>query len=143
MRLTRYTDYALRILLHAAADPAGRTSIAQVAAAHGISKNHVMKVVNQLANDGFLRTVRGRGGGFTLARPPEDIRLGEVVRRTEPDLHAADCGGCVIRAGCGLTPLLAEAMNAFLGTLDRLTLADALARGSPDLFPPVREEAPS
>jgi Rrf2 family nitric oxide-sensitive transcriptional repressor len=134
MHLTRYTDYALRVLLHAASDPEGRTSIAQVAELHGISKNHVMKVVNQLANDGFLNTVRGRGGGFMLARPAADIKLGDVVRRTEPDLQPADCGNCAIRLGCGLTPILGEAMNAFLKTLDRYSLADAVSLGMPAVF---------
>ena len=88
-----------------------------------------MKVVNQLANAGLLDTVRGRGGGFTLGRDPAGITLGEVVRLTEPDLRPADCGNCVLRVGCGLTPLLASAMQAFLDELDRQTLADAL-RGS-------------
>ncbi len=125
MRLTRYTDYALRVLLHAATHPEGRASIADVAETHKISKNHVMKVVNHLANDGFLDTVRGRGGGFRLARPAAEIRLGDVVRRTEPDLQAAECGSCAIRIGCGLTPLLGEAMAAFLASLDSRTLADA------------------
>lgn len=129
MHLTRYTDYALRVLLHAASREGGLTSISEIAQIQGISKNHVMKVVNQLANDGFLRTIRGRGGGFTLARPAEDIRIGDVVRRTEPDLNPADCGNCVLRVGCGLNPLLGEAMTAFLGTLDRYTLADAVANG--------------
>ncbi|MCE7797527.1 Rrf2 family transcriptional regulator [Sphingobium sufflavum] len=135
MRLTRYTDYALRILLHTATAPDGRTSIAAIAERHAISKNHVMKVVNQLANDGFLKTVRGRGGGLQLARPAEDIRIGEVVRRTEPELQAADCGACMIRAGCGLTPILGDAMRAFIETLDRVTLAEAVRRCEPGLFP--------
>jgi Rrf2 family nitric oxide-sensitive transcriptional repressor len=119
----------LRILLEAAGNRDIRLSIADVARSHGISKNHVMKVVNQLARGGLLETTRGRGGGFALAREPADIRLGDVVRLTEPDLQPADCGQCVLRIGCGLTPLLGAAMRAFLGELDRRTLADAL-RGS-------------
>lgn len=134
MRLTRYTDYALRILLHAATEPGGRTSIARVAEVHGISKNHLMKVVNQLAQDGFLTTVRGRGGGLQLARPAEEISIGQVVRRTEPEMQAADCSACTIRSGCGLTPILGDAMRAFLETLDRQTLADAVRRCEPGLF---------
>lgn len=140
MRLTRYTDYALRILLHAATDPKGRTSIAQIAAVHGISKNHLMKVVNQLANDGFLTTVRGRGGGLQLARPPEEISIGDVVRRTEPELQAADCASCTIRMGCGLTPILGDAMRAFIEALDRQSLADAVKSSERSLFPLFTEK---
>lgn len=129
MRLTRQTDYALRILLQAAADPTQRLSISSVSELHGISKNHVMKVVNLLARHGLLATVRGRGGGFSLGRDASEIRLGEVVRLTEPDLNPADCGGCVLNGACGLTPILASAVRAFLADLDRQTLADA-AKGS-------------
>lgn len=129
MRLTRFTDYALRILLHVAREPGGQTSIARIAEVHGISKNHVMKVVHQLAQDGFLATTRGRGGGLRLARLPEEISIGAVVRRTEPELQAADCASCAIRVGCGLTPILGDAMRAFIETLDQRTLADAMRGG--------------
>lgn len=113
-----------------------RLSIAAVAEAHGISRNHVMKVVNSLANGGFLATTRGRGGGFALGRLPEEITLGEVVRHTEPDLQPADCAHCAMRVGCGLTPMLGEALAAFLEVLDRQTLAEALARSTAP-FPPL------
>jgi len=126
MRLTLHTDYALRILLQAAATPARRFSIVDVAQTHGISKNHAMKVVNNLARHGYLSTTRGRGGGLTLGRPPESIRLGDVVRLTEPDMQAADCAHCAFQVGCGLTPVLASAMAAFLDVLDQQTLADVL-----------------
>lgn len=135
IKLTLHTDYALRILLQAAAAAGTRLSIAGVSETHGISRNHVMKVVNQLANAGLLETVRGRGGGFSLARDPARITLGEVVRLTEPDLRAADCGSCVLRNGCGLTPLLATAMQAFLDELDRQSLADALRMSRLPLLP--------
>ncbi|MFC0204171.1 RrF2 family transcriptional regulator [Novosphingobium soli] len=130
MRLTAHTDYALRILLHAAlaeGEGDGLLSIAQVARDHAISRNHAMKVVNVLANAGLLATVRGRSGGFRLGRPAEDITLGEVVRLTEPGMKAADCEGCVLQEFCGLTGMLAGAMRAFLGELDRRTLAAAAA----------------
>ena len=123
-----HTDYALRILLHSAARPGERLSIAATAAQHGISRNHVMKVVNVLANAGLLDTARGRGGGFILARDPSSITLGEVVRLTEPDMQPADCGSCILRVGCGLTPLLGAAIQAFLDELDSKTLADALVK---------------
>ena len=128
IRLTRHTDYALRILLEAAIAPGERLSIAEVAARHGISKNHVMKVVNQLAKAGLLATVRGRGGGFALGRPAEQITIGEVVRLTEPDLLPADCAGCVLNRGCGLDPMLGAAVDAFLAELDRQTLDETARR---------------
>jgi len=140
IKLTLHTDYALRILLHAAAIPGTRLSISDVAEQHGISRNHVMKVVNQLANVGLLETTRGRGGGFNLARDPGSIRIGEVVRLTEPGLQPADCGTCILNRGCGLIPILDDAMDAFLAVLDAKTLADALAETRVDftrLVPPA------
>ena len=130
IRLTRHTDYALRILLEAATSPERRLSIAEVAGEHRIPKNNVMKVVNQLANAGLLATVRGRGGGFTLGRPAETITLGEVVRLTEPDLKPADCGGCALSYGCGMEPMLGAAIAAFLRELDSQTLAEAARRST-------------
>jgi Rrf2 family nitric oxide-sensitive transcriptional repressor len=125
LRLTAHTDYALRILLHAAVDPAGLFSIAEVAQAHAISRNHAMKVVNLLGNAGLLETVRGRNGGFRLGRPAHAITLGEVVRLTEPNMSPADCGNCLLQGACGLTAILRQAMAAFLAELDAHTLADA------------------
>lgn len=137
IKLTMHTDYALRVLLQAASAPGTRLSIAQVAAQHGISRNHLMKVVNQLANIGLIETVRGPGGGFSLARDPAAITLGEVVRQTEPNMQAADCGACMFRTGCGLTPILGSAMDAFLDVLDRRTLADALKDSALDFVHPA------
>jgi Rrf2 family nitric oxide-sensitive transcriptional repressor len=112
-------------MLEAAGFPATRLSIGEVAAGHGIPKNNVMKVVNQLANAGLLTTVRGCGGGFTLGRSAEDITLGVIVRLTEPDITPADCAGCALRSGCGLEPMLGSAVAAFLAELDGKTLAEA------------------
>lgn len=125
MRLTRHTDYALRILLQATAQPGVRLSIAAVAEAQQIARNHAMKVVNELANAGLLATARGRGGGFTLGRPASEITIGAVVRLTEPDLRAARCEECALAANCGLIPVLRRASLAFLKVLDQHTLADA------------------
>lgn len=128
MRLTAHTDYALRIMLHAAVEQQsadGLLSIARVADLHEISRNNMMKVVNQLSNGGFLETVRGRNGGFKLARPADDIRLGEIVRLTEPCLNLADCGNCILNGQCGLTAILRQALQAFLLELDRQSLAQA------------------
>jgi len=91
-----------------------------------------MKIVNQLAAMGLLATVRGRGGGFSLARDPASITLGEVVRLVEPTLQPADCDSCVLFRGCGLKPLLGDALDAFLSALDNKTLADAAAESTID-----------
>lgn len=140
MRLTRHTDYALRILLQAAAEPERRLSIAGVAETQQIARNHAMKVVNELASAGFLATVRGRGGGFTLARPADAITIGEVVRVTEPDLRPADCGTCAFAVSCGLKPILHDAVRAFLAELDRHTLAAATTGTRlPFAFAPVAD----
>ena len=126
MHFTRHTDYALRLLLHLAADPEAKGVIAEVAAIHAISRNHLMKVVQELAHGGFIATRRGRGGGIALARPPEEIRIGEVIRFTEPGMALADCSSCRIAPACGLTRIFNEAQRAMLAVLDRYTLADAV-----------------
>ena len=123
MRLTLHTDYSLRVLIHLATRPDGRSSIGEIAMAYGISRNHLMKVVNELGHGGFITTIRGRGGGFTLARSADAITIGEVVRFSERDLTLADCGSCAIRPACGLVSVLGDAMNAFLAVLDRATIA--------------------
>lgn len=128
MRLTRYTDYAMRVLLYLGARPERLCSIAEIAAAYRISQNHLMKVVNDLARAGYVASVRGRGGGLRLARDPAQINVGEVVRHTEDGFDLVDCGSCVIAPACGLTAALREALCAFMATLDRYTLADLLAR---------------
>ncbi|KQX20183.1 MULTISPECIES: RrF2 family transcriptional regulator [unclassified Sphingomonas] len=124
MRLSRHTDYALRVLIHLAARHGRLSSIAEIARAYAISENHLMKVVHMLGRAGFIRTVRGRGGGIELARAPEDIAIGDVVRHGEPDRKLADCDACLIAPACGLTTIFGEAMGAFLAVLDRYSLAD-------------------
>ena len=130
MRLTRYTDYAMRVLLHLAARDEGLSSIAEIARLYDISENHLMKVVQDLGKAGLLRTVRGRGGGVALARPAQAIGVGEVVRRTEEGFEMVDCGTCVIASACSLPRVLNEATAAFIGVLDKYTLADLLDRRS-------------
>jgi Rrf2 family nitric oxide-sensitive transcriptional repressor len=125
MQLTRHTDYALRVLVHLAAAPAGRATIPEIADAYSLSRNHLMKVVHQLGLGGFIATRQGRGGGFSLARAPETISIGAVVRHAEPDMRMADCAGCALRSACGLTSILAQATQAFLTVLDGYSLADA------------------
>lgn len=126
MRLTRYTDYAMRVLLYLGARPGRLCSIAEIARSYSISQNHLMKVVNDLVNAGYLHSVRGRNGGITLSRPPQDINVGQVVRHTEDGFDLVDCGSCVIAPACGLTAALYKALAAFLAVLDDYSLADLL-----------------
>ena len=124
MRLSLQTDYALRVLIHVAARPERLSSIGEIARAYAISENHLMKVVHLLGRLGFIRTVRGRGGGIALAVPAENIVIRQVMRQTESGLDLADCGRCVVAPACGLTGVLHEAMSAFLAVLDSYSLAD-------------------
>ena len=128
MRLTRYTDYALRVLLYLGARPDRLCSIGEIARAYGISQNHLMKVVNDLAQAGYVASVRGRSGGIRLGRAPEAINIGAVVRHTEDGFQVVDCATCVIAPVCGLTGALDDAVRAFLGVLDSYTLGDLMNR---------------
>jgi len=128
MQLTKFSDYALRVLMYAHAAGDRRVTIEEMAASYRISRAHLMKVVNALTRAGYLTAVRGRSGGLTLARPAETIRLGEVIRSTEPDFALVECfatgNRCVITGCCRLPGVLSEALAAFLETLDQHTLAD-------------------
>lgn len=129
MRLTVYTDYALRVLMYVAVRPEERPTIAAIAASYGISRNHLMKVVFELGRAGYVETLRGKGGGLRLARPAERIVLGEVIRHTEPDLALVPCfdpvnAKCAIMPSCRLRGALHQAQAAFLDVLDGYTLAD-------------------
>lgn len=129
MRLSVYSDYSLRLLMYAAVRDPGLVTIQDAAAAYGISRNHLMKVAFQLGRQGFLETVRGRNGGLRLARRPEKIGLGEVLRRTEGDFHMVECfadasNGCAIARACRLRGVLSRALDAYLAVLDEYTLAD-------------------
>ena len=128
MRLTRYTDYSLRVLMYAGARGDRVSTIAEIARAYGISRDHLMKVVQELGRAGYLRNVRGRFGGILLARPAAEIVVGEVVRRTEADFELVECGSCVIAPACGVTGALREALDAFMSVLDGYTLDDLLTR---------------
>lgn len=128
MRLTRYTDFAMRVLLYLGRQPDRICPVSEIARGYDISHNHLMKVVNDLVNAGYLRSVRGRHGGVLLARPAERIRIGDLVRHTEDSFDLVGCGSCIIAPACGLTGILDEALEAFLGVLDRYTLADVLQR---------------
>jgi len=127
VRLTRYTDYSLRVLIHLALHDNRLCSIGEISRTYDVSHNHLMKVVNALARDGFVETVRGRAGGMRLARPANEISVGEVVRRTEEGLELADCSGCALAPACGLTGVLAEGMRAMMAVFDSYTVTDLLA----------------
>jgi len=128
MELSQFTDYSLRALIFAASKPGGLSTVPEVAAAYRVSQNHLVKVVNNLARLGYVRTQRGRNGGFELARLPEKIKIGELVRKTE-SLHLVECfdevrNTCPIKDMCVLKRVLHEAQSAFLGVLDQYTLTD-------------------
>jgi Rrf2 family transcriptional regulator, nitric oxide-sensitive transcriptional repressor len=129
MRFTRYTDYAIRVMIHLGVHRDGLSSIAEIAHAYDISHNHLMKVVQDLAAAGFVEAVRGRNGGLRLGRPPEEINLGALVRHTECGFELVDCSSCTIRPACGLPAILREATRAFVTVLDQYTIADLLGRG--------------
>lgn len=130
MKLTLFTDYSMRVLLHLGAHPDRLCSIAEVAEAFDISQNHLMKVVNQLARKGYVETVRGRMGGIRLGQPPEEINVGALVRDTEEGFDLVDCANCVIAPACGLTGVFAQALGAFLAVLDDYKLSDLLIQRS-------------
>ncbi len=124
MRLTRYTDHALRVLMHLAVRPEQLSPISEIARTYQISPNHLMKVMHDLRKAGYVVAVRGRTGGFSLARPAVEIGVGEVVRHAESVFDLADCGSCVIAPACSLSGALAAAVGAFMRTLDSYTLED-------------------
>lgn len=131
MHLTRHTDYSLRVLIFVAAKGDALSTIPEIATAYGISRGHLMKVVQTLAELGYLETVRGRGGGLALGMAPGEIRVGTLVRQTEGSLELAECfssgkdgRACRITPACRLKGMLAEALQVFLDKLDEYTLAD-------------------
>lgn len=131
MRLSLFSDYSLRVLMFAALKGEA-FSLSEVAEAYDISRHHLVKVVNYLAKLGYLETRRGRGGGISLGMPPEEIRIGMVVRRTEDSPIIVECfdpqhNKCPINGSCRLKGALAQAVNAFYETLDRHTLRDLVA----------------
>lgn len=142
MQLTSFTDYALRVLIYLARAPEpGMVTITEIAGHFQVSRAHLVKVANTLSNNGFVETLRGKGGGMRLARPAHTIGIGEVVRVTEPHMNLVECfdaktNQCVIVRGCFLKAILYESRQAFMASLDKYTLADAAHfAGRPSLLP--------
>ena len=136
MRLTHFTDLSLRLLMFLAVKPNGLATIQEVAGRYGISRNHLMKVAQQLVKEGFVESVRGRGGGLRLKRLPSEIRVGDVVRATEDDFRMVECfeagkTSCTLLPACRLKGVLGEALAAYLAVLDEHTLADLTTPSHP------------
>jgi Rrf2 family nitric oxide-sensitive transcriptional repressor len=131
MRLTAYTDYTLRTLMFLALNQDRLVTIQDIAQAHGISKNHLMKVVHQLGMSGMVETVRGRNGGLRLKKSASEINVGAVVRHTETDFFMAECfnsasNTCVYSQACALKGVLGAATEAYLAVLDAVTLGQLI-----------------
>jgi Rrf2 family transcriptional regulator, nitric oxide-sensitive transcriptional repressor len=139
MRLTTLTDYAIRLLLMAEASPDALITIESAATRYKISRAHLMKVANVLTRAGYLKAVRGRSGGLKLAIAANEIRIGDVIRITEPDFALVECfttgNQCVITGPCRLPRALNEGLQAFIDTLNRYTIADiALEKNNGNLL---------
>ncbi|MDR3499840.1 MAG: Rrf2 family transcriptional regulator [Parvibaculum sp.] len=131
MRVTLHTDYALRMLMLLAAAPDELHTIEEISKRYDISRNHLMKVAQTLVQAGFVESVRGRSGGLRLGKSPQNINIGAVVRATEDGFNLVECfdaehNSCRISSACGLKGPLEEALAAFLGVLDRYSLADLI-----------------
>lgn len=132
MQLTLYTDYSLRVLLYLGLNTRRVATITDIAESYGISRNHLVKVVHNLVAEGFIKSVRGRGGGLALAQSPDKINIGNMVRHTEVTFDLVECfdlksNTCPIAVACFLKNALYEAQQAFMGVLDHYTLEDVLA----------------
>jgi Rrf2 family nitric oxide-sensitive transcriptional repressor len=132
MELSQFTDYSLRVLIHVSLRGKELSSVKEVADAFAISRNHLVKVVHNLAKLGYLDTFRGKGGGITLGKPAKEIGIGKLVRETE-NLAILECfpsgkGTCCIAGVCELQNIMGKALQAFMAELDKVTLADLLKK---------------
>jgi Rrf2 family nitric oxide-sensitive transcriptional repressor len=135
MRLTLHADYSLRVLMYAGLKGVELSTISEISERFDISKSHLMKVVHQLGQLGYIETVQGKNGGFRLLRKPNQINIGAVIRDTEQELAVIGClqetGYCRIQPACVLRRALAEATNAFMAVLDGYSLEDLIRPGRP------------
>jgi len=135
MQLNRFTDYALRVMMHLAAANGRLMSTREIADLHGAKYNHLAKVTQWLANEGYIETIRGRSGGIALSKQPDQICIGTLVRKLESQTALVECmredrGNCRLSVACGLAVVLKDAEESFFRTLDQVTLADVLKRQS-------------
>lgn len=131
MQLTIFTDYGLRSLMYLAAHADRRCSVREIAEHYGISRNHLVKVIHHLSQRGYVDSSKGKGGGITLAQPPEQMKLGDLVLQLEPNMHLVECfnkdtNTCRITANCKLKHYLINANKAFIASLNQHTLLDAI-----------------
>ncbi|MCP5382934.1 MAG: Rrf2 family transcriptional regulator [Kordiimonadaceae bacterium] len=129
MRLTSFTDYSVRVLMHVAKKNGALSSIREVSEEYDISKNHLMKIVHALGKGGYLETIRGKNGGFKLGQDAKKINIGKLIRYTEEDMNIVQClgdqdGNCSLHKKCHFACVINEARNAFLAAVDKYTLAD-------------------
>jgi len=142
MQLTRYTDYSLRVLFFLGSHPGERCTISQVSEYFNVSRNHLVKVVHNLGQLGFIHTIRGKSGGMTLAMAPADINIADVVQRVEPHMNLLECfdkptNTCPIIAQCGLKGVLYKARKGFINVLAEYTLEDLIPEGGLPATPPT------
>ena len=137
MQITKFSDYSLRTLVHLAAAKDQVLSTRDIAEAQGLSFNHLAKITQWLAAEGYVEATRGRGGGLKLAQEPDQIGIGDLLRKSEAGSALVECmrsdGACRLSPACGLLPILVEAQEAFYQVLDRKTLADVIHGRSPML----------
>ncbi|MEI6897859.1 MAG: Rrf2 family transcriptional regulator [Psychromonas sp.] len=136
MRITRYTDYSLRVLIYLAVNRGQQSKISCIADSYGISKNHLMKIVQQLNISGYLLATRGKNGGIKLNRPPNEINIGSLVREMEKKDNLVECSGennqCVITPSCQLQQIFSEALESFFSSLDNYHLDDLIGDNKHD-----------
>lgn len=135
MRLTTFSDYSMRVMMYLGLQHGQLATIAEIAQAYNISENHLTKVVHQLAQRGYVETVRGKGGGLRLARDPNTVNLGAMIRDSEGEPSLLPCvdsqSDCCIQPACKLMVILREAQTALFNVLDKYTLADLLSEQAP------------
>ncbi len=132
MQLTLYTDYSLRVLIYLSLNRERTSTISEISNFYQISRNHLVKVVHNLSQKGYINSTRGKGGGLVLAHDPKNINVAAVVRDTEPNFHIVDCfneetSPCSVEPLCKLKGILGSALNEFLNVLGHYTIADMLA----------------
>lgn len=145
MHLTQHTDYALRVLIYLAVNADRLVTIAEVSERFGISRSHLMKIANHLVRDGFVEGLRGKGGGLRLAHAPEAVNVGAVVRSMERGMALVECFGtgsqCLLTPDCRLKGVLGRALEAFLQTLDKVSLAELVDTPQREVLHVLRRSA--